>query len=242
MDRGYIVLDLKYLRKDEEEHLHPVVLLGENDVVLVDCGYPGSLEQLEAQLNHYNINPQSITKLLLTHQDYDHMGAAAEIKEKYPAIKIVASREEEPYISGKLKNLRLQQVEELQAQLPEEEKEWGRQFYEQLRKVRPVEVDEIVSPGDEFEWGNGCRIIDTPGHTPGHISIHGVCSSYMITGDAAVVEQNMLTLANPEYCLDIDKALDSLEKIFRWRCNEYICYHSGILCRLGGYSAMDSGW
>ena len=42
------------------------------------------------------------------------MGAAAELKEAYPAIKISASDIEAPYISGELKNLRLQQGEALQ--------------------------------------------------------------------------------------------------------------------------------
>ena len=44
-----------------------------------------------------------------THQDSDHIGAAAGLKEKYPAVQILASHMEAPFTAGKLKSLRLQQ-------------------------------------------------------------------------------------------------------------------------------------
>lgn len=62
---------------------------------------------------------------MLTRQDDDHMGAAAALKAKYPALQVLASPEEAPYIVGRKKNLRLQQAEALQDLLPEERKTWG---------------------------------------------------------------------------------------------------------------------
>lgn len=231
MDKQYSVLDLKYLYNGFEEHIYPTVLFGKEDVVLIDCGYPGSLEMLEAELVRHDIRPESITKLVLTHQDDDHIGAAAEIKEKYPAVQVLASEEEAPYISGKRKNLRLRQAEEMQQYLPESQKEFGLQFCERLRKVKPVLVDGILHNGDRFDWGGGCEIVSTPGHTPGHIS---VCSSehkYFITGDAAVVEKNNLVIANPQFCLEPETAEKSLDLVLRgeWGC--YICYHGGVFRR-----------
>lgn len=229
MNKAYMVLDLKYLFNGFEQHVYPVILYGKKDVVLVDCGYPGSLQILETELARYGIKPESITKLVLTHQDDDHIGAAAEIKEKYPAIQIMASRWEKPYISGELKNLRLQQAEEMQKDLPDEQKEFGLQFCERLRRVKPVPLDGVICAGNIFDWGGGCEIIDTPGHTPGHISIRAVNNDFMITGDAAVIENDALTIANPEYCLDIKEAQKSLERLLHYQCRCYICYHGGIL-------------
>lgn len=122
MNNRYCIFDLKYVFRDIEQHIFPTVLFGRDDVVLVDCGYPGSLKMLEEQFFAHNINPNTLTKLVLTHQDDDHMGAAAELKEKYPLIKILASHKEEPFISGQLKNLRLQQGEDLQSKLPDDQK------------------------------------------------------------------------------------------------------------------------
>lgn len=117
----------------------------------------------------------------------------------------------------------------MQERLPEEQKEFGLRFCERLRRVKPVGIDGTVCPGDIFDWGGGCEIIGTPGHTPGHISIRSLQNDFMITGDAAVVENGELAIANPGYCLDMEQARISLEKLVQSPCRCYICYHGGIL-------------
>ncbi len=90
-------------------------------------------------------------------------------------------------------------------------------------------MDVPLSPGERFDWGGGCEIVASPGHTPGHISIRALDDSYMITGDAAVIEGDRLGIANPEYCLDLAAARESLEPVVQSHCRQYICYHGGIL-------------
>ena len=199
MRRAYAVLDLTYVNDGWEQHLHPAVLFGGEDVVLIDCGYPGSLALLEAEL-----------------------------KARYPGIQVMASREEAPYISGALKNLRLQQAERMQERLPAEQKAFGIQFCELLRKAPSVPLDGLVSGGDTFDWGGGCEIVATPGHTPGHISVRALDGAFVVTGDAAVTEGQKLAVANPEYCLDMERAQASLEKLARYHSRCYICYHGGV--------------
>lgn len=197
--RAYAVLDLTYVNDGWEQHLHPAVLFGGEDVVLIDCGYPGSLALLEAEL-----------------------------KARYPGIQVMASREEAPYISGALKNLRLQQAERMQERLPAEQKAFGIQFCERLRKAPSVPLDGLVSGGDTFDWGGGCEIVATPGHTPGHISVRALDGAFVVTGDAAVTEGQKLAVANPEYCLDMERAQASLEKLARYHSRCYSCYHGGV--------------
>lgn len=156
------------------------------------------------------------------------IGAAAELKARYPGIQVMASREEAPYISGALKNLRLQQAERMQARLPAEQKAFGIQFCERLRKAPSVPLDGLVSGGDTFDWGGGCEIVATPGHTLGHISVRALDGAFVVTGDAAVTEGQKLAVANPEYCLDMERAQASLEKLARYHSRCYICYHGGV--------------
>ena len=223
----YKVLDIPFEYQGMTNHIYPVLLLGGADVVLVDCGYPGFMGLIEAALKEQGLSVSDLTMIVLTHQDDDHMGAAYEIISKYPHIQIAASAEEAPYISGGKKNLRLQQAEELQERLPEEEKEFGLRFCERLRQVRPVPVDIVLQAGDRFDWGGGCEIIRTPGHTPGHISLLLSEAQALITGDAAVAGQGRLVLANPQFCLDTEEADRSLKLLKGMKCKRYICYHSG---------------
>jgi len=43
MDKQCIILDFKYNFDESEQHIYPVLLYDKEDVVLVDCGYPGPL-------------------------------------------------------------------------------------------------------------------------------------------------------------------------------------------------------
>jgi glyoxylase-like metal-dependent hydrolase (beta-lactamase superfamily II) len=84
MSETYNMLDFTCQYGESEQHVYPVVLLGERETGLTDCGDPGSWELLELQLKRHNIRPESISALVLTHQDDDHIGAAAEIKKSIP--------------------------------------------------------------------------------------------------------------------------------------------------------------
>jgi glyoxylase-like metal-dependent hydrolase (beta-lactamase superfamily II) len=223
-----IMMDINFQYHNETRIIHPVLLLSANDVVLVDCGYPGFLPLLEAEMKSKGVNSSSLTKVLITHHDDDHMGALFEIKEKYPEIKVVSGCTESGYISGKKKSLRLLQAEEMLHVLPEEQKPFGIQFCESLRGIKPVSVDIEVKNGEHFDWGGGCEIIDTPGHMPGHISLYLKKSNSVITGDAAVIEGNQLVIANPHYTLDLDAAKASLNNLISLDADHYYCYHGGV--------------
>ena len=59
----------------------------------------------------------------------------------------------------------------------------------------------------------GLRVIGTPGHTAGHISILDPVGSALILGDAAINAGGNLSLASPQNTADIEQARESLRKI-----------------------------
>lgn len=226
-----VMIDIKFEYKSELKTIHPILLIDNNDTVLVDCGYSNFLSLLEIEMKAKDIDPDSLTKILITHHDDDHMGALYEIKQKYPQIKVVSSEIESEYISGKKKSLRLSQAEEMLQVMPEEHKQIGIEFCETLRKVKSVNVDIVVKDGDQFDWAGGCQVISTPGHMPGHISLFLTETNSIVTGDAAVIEDGELVVANPEFSLDLRKAENSLEKIKLMNADIYYCYHGGKLVK-----------
>lgn len=224
-----IILDIKLLIGEVEDVIHPAVLVDDENMVLIDCGYTGFLPAIEQAMEENNLCCGDLTYVLITHQDHDHIGALYDLKQKYPQVKVVASKKESPYISGRSKSLRLEQAEAMQQNLPEEQKAFGLEFCNILKNVQPVEVDIEVYDGDVFDWSGGCSIIETPGHTSGHISVCVNQKNVMIAGDAAVLENGKLIVANPQFTLDINEAEASLNKIMTYGAKEIICYHGGRL-------------
>lgn len=208
--------------------VHPVLLQDGGALVLVDCGYPGQLPELETELGRHGLTLTELTHVVITHQDHDHMGALAELKRVCPELVVIAHEKEVPYISGEQKNLRLVQAEQLQETLPEEQRAFGEQFCRMLRAVEPAAVDETVRGGDRFPWCGGCEVVETPGHTPGHISLRLPQCRTWITGDAAVLEDGVLAVANPQFALDPTEAERSLERLqSESETNTMLCYHGG---------------
>lgn len=100
------------------------------------------------------------------------MGSLAALRAKYPRVKVYASAVEAEYISGRRKALRLEQAEALQPALPRTPGAGGEAFISLLKGVAPVPVDVTLRGGDVLDICGGCEVVDTPGHTPGHISLY----------------------------------------------------------------------
>lgn len=207
--------------------VHPVLLLDGKNRVLVDCGFSGCLPLLEEQLKKHGLTPEEITGLVLTHHDHDHMGAAAALKRINPGIRICASPAETPLISGRETPLRLRQACELQKHLSGPQREFGEAFCAMLERVEPVHVDCQLEDRTWLDWCGGCQVLNTPGHTRGHISLYLEKQDVVITGDAMALENGVPAVANLQFAQDPDQAGQSLQAFLDLRARLYCCYHGG---------------
>lgn len=213
---------------ETESKVYPTLLWDSKNIILVDCGFIGSLPVLEKELQLHGVSVNQLTGLVLTHHDHDHVGAAAAIKRINPDIKIYSSPTEAPFISEQEKPLRLRQAEEIQKTLPPEQQAFGKAFCDMLRRVEPVKVNIPLNDGDYLDWCGGCQIIATPGHTPGHISLFMQKDSIIITGDAIALEGGLPIIANPQFSINIEQAAESMEKLLSLNARAYYCYHGGV--------------
>ena len=231
MNGKIIILDISFDFGGTKDNIHPVVLLDNNETILIDCGYIGFLPNIETELLKNGISPESLTKVLITHHDHDHMGSLYDLKIKYPHIKIISSEVESNYISGKSKSLRLEQAEEMQKSLPEEQKAYGEQFISILNQVKSVTTDLVVNGGDVLDLCGGLEIIDTSGHTEGHISLFLPKHKTIIAGDAIILEDGKPVIALPQFAFDKEAAISALEKLLSLDAECIICYHGGVFTK-----------
>ena len=212
-----------------KDFIYPVIIQSDKENILIDCSTSGSLPLLEKEAEKNNFDLSNLTKIIITHHDHDHMGVLYEIKEKYPHIQVVSSLIEKPYIEGTKKSLRLEQAEKIYPILSEAEKINAEYFHNILKSIKHVPVDITIDGDKELDWCGGIKIIATPGHMPGHISIYSREFKTLITGDAMVAENENLFLANPQYTLDMKEAIKSIRKFLEYDVQQIICYHGGII-------------
>lgn len=210
--------------------IYPTLLKDDNELILIDCGYPDSVPKLENEMNKIGLSLNQLTKIIITHHDHDHIGALREIEERYPAVKILCSKKETPYITGQRKSLRLRQAEEIQEKLPESEKEGGLQFQSFIASIQKVDIDDvsIINSGDILPFCGGVEVVDTKGHMPGHISLYVKKEKVLIAGDALTVENGELCMAMPQFILNMQDAQNSIRKLLNYDIEKIICYHGGL--------------
>lgn len=206
--------------------LHPTLIECGSEIILVDCGYPGSLELIEAQLMLHGLTIKDLTTVIVTHDDIDHVGGLFELQRANPNLKVAASSTEAPFIEGKLKSLRLVQAEQAVDKLPGEMIDWALTFQRELRAIKRVPVDQHLSEG---QFNDLIQVVNTPGHTPGHISLYIPSRRTMIVGDAMVFENDELEIANPDFTLNLQAAIESVKKLTDFEIDELHCYHGGVL-------------
>lgn len=228
--KNIFILPITFHLDNTELIIYPTLLQDDNELILVDCGYPDSVPKLEHAMNQIGLSLNQLTKIIITHHDHDHMGALKEIKERYPFVQILCSKEEAPYITGQRKSLRLQQAEAIQDTLPESEKEGGMQFQSFIAALQKVDIHDvrIINRGDILPFCGGIEVVDTKGHMPGHISLYVKKDKTLIAGDALVVEDEELCMAMPQFILNVQDAQDSIRKLLNYDIKTIICYHGGL--------------
>lgn len=221
-----IELPIEFEFNGQTNWIYPSLIVLNNELTLVDTGYTNFLPLIENEIVKNGYEIKNLKNIIITHYDDDHIGSLRNFKEMFPWINTIASKVESKYISGEVKSERLVQAEKMLANMSGEEKEFGEWFVQQLKNLKHVSIDEKVHDGDMI-LDNTCKVIATPGHTSGHISLYFPSVKSVITGDAAVKENQELVIANPHFCLDIDKAEQSLTKIKELKADTYYCYHGG---------------
>lgn len=222
------LLDIEFEHNGQKQVITPVLIEDEQETILVDCGYPNFVPLLEEAAVRSGAALDSITKLIVTHHDMDHIGPLAALKRLFPSLEIIAHELEKPYIEGAQKSLRLEQAESSFDALPDEAKPFAEQFISFLQTIEPAVVDRTVTNGERLPWCGGIEIVHTPGHMPGHISLYLHSSKTLIAADAIVIEEGKLAIANPQYTIDLDEAVRSVQRLLDYDIEHIVCYHGGL--------------
>lgn len=196
--------------------INPTLITSESDVVFVDTGMPGSESMIATELEKRGLSIGQLTKIILSHQDIDHVGSLARLLEINPNIEVFSHELDRPYIEGKQPL-----IKDLPGPLAD-------QFEEGYTAPSVPFIKGTLADGEELDIAGGLIVIHTPGHTEGHISLYHPAAKTLIAADAMIIRGPKLQGPNPMQTPDLDKAYQSLTKFAAFDIKRVVCYHGGV--------------
>lgn len=193
--------------------IHPITLgvdhcyiIQAEGIIMIDGGAPKQVKSFIKAIERLSIKPEEIKLIVLTHGHWDHIGSAKEIKDLTGA-KLVLHQEEKNWLEKSLNPL------------PPGVTVWGKIFAKIMAMFMPLvhipatDVDIVLGDGDFplAEYGIPGRIVYTPGHSMGSVSVL-LESGDAFVGDLAMSDFPMrLTPGLPIFAEDMSKVKASWE-------------------------------
>jgi glyoxylase-like metal-dependent hydrolase (beta-lactamase superfamily II) len=203
---------------------NPYILVDPDGLTVIDAGMKGSEKKILAFVNSLGKSAQDVKRILITHSDLDHVGGLAALKQATGA-RVYASQVEAEFIArggssrqGKASGF-----------------SWMRWMVGLMRpfmRNTPCQVDEVLSDGQVLPVLGGLHVVETFGHTPGHLSYFAPAVGVLFCGDSMVTRPNRILGSRPLFTWDDAQAREAERK--------QAALGARIVCSAHGPAVMDA--
>ncbi|HVM21285.1 MAG TPA: MBL fold metallo-hydrolase [Egibacteraceae bacterium] len=146
-------------------------------LTLIDAGTRRSGPRLVRSVRLLGVDPRSIRDLVLTHWHADHTGSAARFATSSAGTRVHAGHADLAAVQGRLRRPQLA--------APAGDVTWlGRLAGRFMAPGPAVAEADGLDDDTALAWAPHVRVIASPGHTPGHLSLHLPAQGVLIAGDA----------------------------------------------------------
>jgi glyoxylase-like metal-dependent hydrolase (beta-lactamase superfamily II) len=168
---------------------NPYIIVDPDGLTLIDAGFPRNGRKILSYIHNLGRSAQDLKRIIITHADLDHFGGLAALQKASGARTYASQVEAEAIAQGKssreikLSGFSLRRI--------------LFSILAPLVKATPVQVDEILKEGQTLPALGGLQVLETPGHTPGHISLFAPAVSLLFCGDSMVANEKGLQGSRP---------------------------------------------
>jgi glyoxylase-like metal-dependent hydrolase (beta-lactamase superfamily II) len=202
---------------------NPYLLIDSDGLTLIDTGIPGSAYKILRYIKRAGYARRDLTRILLTHADYDHAGSLAALKKATGARVYASPSEARAMAAGRFPR-------SLKTDNPFLKHIFA--LAERFGTVPPTQVDEHVSEGQVLPVMSGLHVLDTRGHTPGHLSFFAPAAGILFAGDSLLSVKKRLIGSHGAVTWDQEKADAAVRKQLTLRAR--------IVCSGPGSVLMDA--
>jgi len=226
---------------DPRGKVFPYLFVEDRDnLTLIDPSFLSQLPILEKYLLNVGYDIKNVRRIILTHVHVDHSQAANEIKKRSGA-KIyshwIESRylsHDPPYQGPPTTQDTVDKLEKLGVSMKALIKEYG------SFEVEPTRVDEQVSDGDMI---GSLKVIHTPGHTPGHISLYYEKDKLLLGADSIykhVFGVEGMYISAPQVSIDPVTAIISAQRLSKVNFDKLLMAHQDSPLLEGARGAVET--
>ncbi len=178
-------------------------LLDLGELVLIDTGAGMRLERLIQNIEKLGYDPSRVSTIILTHCHFDHMGGAAELRERFGS-RIVMHNLDAELIEGGDQRLTAAFCFKV--------------------ILEPFSIDLKLYEEEEqlTIGGHTLTCLHTPGHTPGSIAVH-----LQLEGRRILFAQDIGAPLLPEFDCNPFAWIESVEKLYNLQADMLLDGHSG---------------
>lgn len=176
-------------------------LLADDDgsLTLVDAGLKRADKRILAALAELGKAPADVRRIVLTHAHSDHAGGLAGTQSATGARVLSHDRDAVYLQSGTPPQL-----------------DTSRRAGRLLNRVRggfaKVTVAETFQDGAVLPVAGGLRVVHTPGHTPGHVSLLHEATGVLVTGDS-IFNVRGLRYSPASFCTDVRLSRETADRL-----------------------------
>jgi glyoxylase-like metal-dependent hydrolase (beta-lactamase superfamily II) len=197
------------------------LLVGENEIAIIDPGPGSTAEALLSGLREAGYNPQDVTHLIATHIHLDHAGAMGSLIQQMPRAKVLVHSNGAPHLidpskvvasATRIYGERMQTL-------------WGAIEPVPQERVHVIEDEDVLRVA-----GRRLEVHYTPGHAIHHVIFFDVHSGELFAGDVAGVRLQGIDYVRPPTPppdLDLEAWSSSIDTLKRLRPDVLYLSHFG---------------
>lgn len=184
---------------------NPYLIVDDDGLTIIDAGLPTSHRKILAYIARLGKSPADLKRIILTHSDLDHVGGLAALQRATGARTYASKIEAEAIARGEPSR---------KAEPPGFS--LRRLVFRLLGPIvrpRPFHVDELLADAQVLPVLGGLRVVDTAGHTPGHVSLFAPEAGVLFCGDSMRTSESAINPGtHPGITWDAARARESIRK------------------------------
>ncbi len=177
-------------------------IVEDGKITLIDAGLPLFAGSLIRALSSLEGDAQ-LRLILITHADGDHYGAVKRLRLGHDFLVASSAIEAQAMaVGGMSRDLKPRNG-------------WERFLFKTVLPTftaAPVQVDTLLQPGDSLPILGGLQVLDSAGHTPGHLSFYSPEQRLLFAGDSIIQHKGIPSPAFGPNCWDENLAQAAFDR------------------------------